>query len=384
MIDQALRRRAVGYCVLVFVIARVALSMLGLAVGTIYANPPPIDRVTIEVPQVTAGVHNIFDGTERLDATWFIGIAGSGYEAQPEQGAAFFPGYPLVIRVVAALPGISPLVAAVIVSNLALLGALILLYLLTTRELTELIARRTVAVLVAFPTSFFLLAPYSESLFLLLTVITFASARQRRWGTSWLAGATAASTRLIGVTLAPALAFEAWRNSEGRRRWIGLLAACGVVVGPLLYFAWWQLDAGSFFEPIRIQSYWHRSFQVPIVSLARGLYLGWETIGAPDAGYWVSDAVLTSLALAGIITIWRRVPGSYLVFAVLSLLVPLSDPYPGRDLVSMSRFVLVIFPAFWGMGRWTQRRFVFIAWLLVSIPLAWWHALLFMHYRHIY
>ena len=141
---------------------------------------------------------------------------------------------------------------------------------------------------------------------------------------------------------------------------------------------------GSFFEPIRVQSYWHRSFQVPIVSLARGLYLGWETIGAPDAGYWVSDAVLTSLALAGIVTIWRRVPGSYLVFAVLSLLVPLSDPYPGRDLVSMSRFVLVIFPAFWGMGRWTQRRFVFIAWLVVSIPLALWHALLFMHYRHIY
>lgn len=384
MSDPALRRRAVRYCVVVFLLARVALSLLGLAVGTIYANPPPIDRVTIDVPQVTPGVHNLFDGTERLDATWFIGIAASGYEAQPEQGAAFFPGYPLTIRAVAALPGISPLVAAVLVSNLALLGALIMLYLLTTRELSELIARRTVAVLVAFPTSFFLLAPYSESLFLLFAVIALASARRRRWGTSWLAGAAAASTRLIGLALGPALAFEAWRNSRGRGRMIGVLAACGVAVGPILYFTWWQLHAGSFFEPIRVQSYWHRSFQLPIVSLARGLYLGWETLGAPDAGYWVSDAVLTGLAIGGIVTIWRRVPGSYLVYAVLSLLVPLSDPYPGRDLVSMSRFVLVIFPAFWGMGRWTQRRSIFIAWLLVSIPLALWHALLFMHYRHIY
>jgi hypothetical protein len=165
---------------------------------------------------------------------------------------------------------------------------------------------------------------------------------------------------------------------------IGLIAACGVAVGPLLYFGWWQLHAGSFFEPIRIQTYWHRTFQLPVVSLAHGLYLGWETLGAPDTGYWVSDAVLTSLAIAGIASIWRRVPGSYLVFAVLSLLVPLSDPYPGRDLVSMSRFVLVIFPAFWGMGRWTQRRSIFIGWLIVSIPLALWHALLFMHYRHIY
>jgi hypothetical protein len=72
------------------------------------------------------------------------------------------------------------------------------------------------------------------------------------------------------------------------------------------------------------------------------------------------------------------------VFGVLALAVPLCFPYPGRDLTSMSRFALVAFPAFWGMARWTRRPAVLAMWLAVSIPAALWHALLFMHYRHIY
>jgi hypothetical protein len=53
---------------------------------------------------------------------------------------------------------------------------------------------------------------------------------------------------------------------------------------------------------------------------------------------------------------WRRLPLAYLTYAVLSLLLPLAYPYPSRPLLSMPRFVAVVFPAFWVVADLVQRR----------------------------
>ena len=60
-------------------------------------------------------------------------------------------------------PGLEPLY----------LAALVVLYGLTAREYDVPTARRATVLLALFPASFFFLVPYSESLFLLLTVLTF-------------------------------------------------------------------------------------------------------------------------------------------------------------------------------------------------------------------
>lgn len=376
-----LTRRAVRFCAVAFVIARLAVSLLGLAVGSLTTNPLPLDPGT-SAP-VTAGWHNLWDGTDRLDAAWFETIADRGYDFD-RNAAAFFPLYPVLIRGVSAIPGLGTFAAAALISNLALLLALVLLYVLTTRELSESDARRTTVLLLAFPTSFFLFAPYSESLFLLLAVVALAAARSNRWATGAAAGIAAAATRSIGLILAPSLAWEAWKRPPGRGRTRGLIAAALVVVGTLLYLGWWQVHAGDALRPLEVQAHWKRTIQFPFVTLARGLYQAIHVVGAPDGGYWISDAVLSCIAIGGLIAIWRRAAPSLVLFGALALAVPLCFPYPGRDLTSMSRFALVAFPAFWGMARWTRRPAVLATWLIISIPAALWHALLFMHYRHIY
>ncbi len=375
-VDRALVRRAFVFAALVFVCMRLTLSLLGLGVGRIAANlPAPVPGTG---HPATPGVHNLVDGLDRLDATWFELIADQGYDVHPSTGA-FFPGYPLAIRAVSAVPGVSTLAAALLISNLATFGSFAALYVLTTVEFSEQTAKRAVILLAAFPTSFFLVAPYSESLYLLLVLGSFLAARRSRWLTAGATGALACATRQVGVVLVPALLVAAW--GRGRR---ALVAPVLAALGTATYLIWWVARAGDLLAPFHSQDLWGRELGFPPVTLARGFYLAWASIGSSDGGYWMSDAVLTLIAVAGVITVLRRIPASIATFAVLSLLVPLCFPYPGRDLLSMSRFVVVIFPMVWGIARWTDRRWVFVTWLAVSIPLALWHAMLFMHYRHIY
>src|SRR5260370_9896434 len=61
-----------------------------------------------------------------------------------------------------------------------------------------------------FPTSYFLVFPYSESLFLALSITSFYFARRRHWLTSGILAALTSATRINGIVLLPALFAEAF------------------------------------------------------------------------------------------------------------------------------------------------------------------------------
>jgi hypothetical protein len=374
-------RRAFVYCAIVFAISRIGISLLGLTVGSLSQGPLPHEPPN--VTPATSGVHNLWDGLYRWDARWFVFLGSEGYDAAPH-AAAFFPLYPVTIRVVAALPGVGTLGAATLVANLAYLGALVVLFMLTERELSIADARRTVVVLACFPTAFFLMAPYSESLFLLLTLLAFAAVRRDRWTSGALAGAAAALTRVIGLVLIPSFLVEAWQQrDDGRTPVRRFVSASAIVLGPVLYLAWWWFHAHDPSAPFTAQSAWERTLAFPLTTIGRGLAQALGGFDQSDGGYWISDLALTGVVIAALVTLRRRAALSYLVYGALALLIPLSYPYLGRDLVSMSRFVLVVFPAFWGIAIWCRRRWVYLVWVPVSTGLLVWHTMLFMHWRAI-
>lgn len=350
-------RRAWRYCLLVFVALRIGVSLLG-AIG-VSVLP---QRALVSVPgwadnSYVAGAHNLVTSMERQDALWFLRIADDGYRTD-DASAAFFPGYPIVVRGASWAIGGRPLLAGFLVSNLSFLLALVLLYDLSRREYSEETARRTVLYLAVFPTAFFFMAPYSESLFLLLAVASFRQSRLGRWPTSAAAGIGAAATRSLGIVLAPALAVEAFqqcreeRADPGRSRLgVALCCACAIPIGLVAYLVFWKFRTGDALAPLRFQSNWLREPMFPLETL-------WRAVGAAmhDGSYWLIDVlvVLPCLGLAVLVAMRARL--SYTLYTWLGILLPMALVWPGRPLMSMPRFMVVLFPLFWMLADLTQRR----------------------------
>ena len=158
----------------------------------------------------------------RWDAGWYLDIA-VGYRWSPaaegQQNVAFFPAYPALMSLGAALvnAGNEPeglgvrlsyeryyvwhLAAGLVVALAAFLWGLAYVYRLAREDLDDRSATSAVLLLCAFPFAVFYGAPYSESLFLLATVAAFFHARRGEWGVACVWGALAGLTRPNGFVL---------------------------------------------------------------------------------------------------------------------------------------------------------------------------------------
>jgi hypothetical protein len=353
-VDAGVRLRdGVRDSLLTYVGVRLGFSLLGFVAVTLITPRAGVPEVPgWPIAPVGPGWQALFTAAERQDAAWFLAIATRGY-APGDGSAAFFPLYPLAIKTVASLPGIGPLGAALIVSNACFAGALVMLHGLTRLEgMSPVAARITVTLVAVFPTAFFFLAPYSESLFLLLAVSAFWFARRDRWGLAALTGALAASTRSVGIVLAVALGVEAvqrWRE-DGRDLAARLGGALAVGVGPALYLVWWRVRSGDALAPWAAQRNWQRELTAPWRTLIDAASDAWHL-----SGYWLVDALLVGVILAATVAGLRWLRPSYSVYALASLAIPLAYPWPQRPLLSMPRFVIVVFPAFWVIARLVLR-----------------------------
>jgi hypothetical protein len=362
---------ALRYCVVVFVLVRIGLFLVGLLSVAVLPANGAAKVPGIATPAVTHSWSVMFTAWERWDALWYIRIATHGY-APDDGSAAFFPGYPLLVRDAAWLTGGHPLLGAYLVSSVALVVGLTLVYLLTEFEFDRDLARRTVVLMCLFPTSFFFFSPYSESLFLALSVGAIFAARRSSWMLATLLAVGATATRNMGVVVGLAIAVESLRQviaagSRGRALLLGLSRTAGVGAGSLLgiaaYLAWWGWHARSATVPFSAQGGWQRHFRLPWVSLWDGVHEGLRWIGIYSGGYQLVDLIVVGVALLGAVWVMIKTPIAYRVYTAVSLVAPLCLVFGARPFMSMPRFVLVLFPVFWAFAVFTRR---FSAWNVVT------------------
>ena len=320
------------------------------------------------------GTDTVLSPLARWDSIWYLSIADSGYPDDAEARPAFFPLYPLVVRAVAvgAGPG-AQLVAAYLVSMAALLGALYLLWRLAALELGRPLARPTLLLLVAFPASLFLGAPYAESLFLLLSVGAFYAARTGSWAWAGVLAGLASGTRSAGILLLLPLAIL-WFQQPGRRpagaAWLALAPAG--LAGYALYL---EIATGDGLAFLAVQEAWGRHFAGPFGGVWEGLVAAWDGLrqvlsGTTDVVYFeqaggdpfrvaAQNLMLfgfLALALAAAYGVLRRLPFAYGAYVVAALALPLSFPVTPQPLMSLPRFLVVLFPIFMWLAIVCEER----------------------------
>ncbi|MDE3131725.1 MAG: hypothetical protein KGL16_11285 [Acidobacteriota bacterium] len=355
------------------------LVIAGAAAGALLA-PSRYDSVTFDPAGVSRHLGSVgavlAASTDRWDAVHYLSIAQHGYTTPVS--AAFFPLYPLLIRLAAVITG-SYVIAGVLISFIAFAIALELLYRLTDEELDGQVARGVVLLLAFAPLSLFFSAIYTESLFLALSVGVLYLTRHDRLVSASLAAAAASLTHIEGVLLLVPLAVCWWERQDRSRslgaliRWratpltLPLLALSGLCLYMHANGFGWLAPISNEANPA-----WHHQLVGPVVGVAIAIKAGvlglWQTLqGVPPipraSSYALSHPfqnlvylVLLAICVAALFQAWRRLPKVYAVYSGLYLAVLTSSPIPGRSLVSFDRYALVLFPLWIAAAAWLRER----------------------------
>lgn len=328
----------------------------------------------------------------RWDTTWYAAIASRGY-VNPAY-AAFFPLYPLLERIVGLAFHRDVFLAGMLISNLAFLGTLIVLYRFVETEFDSDTARRATLYLAIFPTAFFFFAAYNESLFLFFALLSVYAMRRGSWWLAGLFGALAVLTRSMGLLLLLVFLYEFARQVlpqvQSERHFYrklklltGLPASLLIPLGLAIYAYYLNL---RFHDPLALfhaQVHWRIGPTVPWYAL--GVALKSMSTISPFTFTTAHNIIdLTAMFLFLTLLVLCFVgperfafsQWSMLVFGLVALLYPLF--YPGMPdatginydvLPSTQRFVLEIFPCFILLARFGRRPWFHQAYLLLSLPL---------------
>lgn len=294
------------------------------------------------------------------DGYWYLSIAHLGYSGRP-LATAFFPLYPIILRVLG-----GSVLAGFLVSNVAFLGALGVLYRVAKQEVGETAAWFTVLALAYFPSSFYFSSVYPESIMLLLGVSTVYMTRQGQFAIAGLLAGIASAASVDGLLLALPILYTLWQRRVAWWRWSSLL----LVPSGLLAYMWTLYQ--TFQNPLTfeaVQQNWGRAFTPLWIGVWNSLTRFYMNLGAvisPEQLFATHQPVLSTSNVWNLLFmafgIWlavrsfRRLSLDLAVFSAVVLAIPLFYPSAGVPLMSSPRFVLASWPIFLTFGAWLSDR----------------------------
>ncbi|MEA2639371.1 MAG: hypothetical protein QOF51_765 [Chloroflexota bacterium] len=300
----------------------------------------------------------------RFDSGFYISVGFNGY-MKPDAiiGAPdwhFFPAYAWAMALPARLlggPAAAPYVGLMVSLAGLLIGALALRELARDQGAPGI---TTVAFLLAFPTSFFLSAVYSEGLFFGSEAVSLFLIGRRRFWWAGAAAAVAAATRPPGFLLVIPLGVAWLAVARSRPHpWSALPAVLLPLLGLGVVMLTLYLQVGDPLGFIHDQYAWNRQAMLPWAPLLDGMATPASDISPWS---WYLPPLDTAVALLALGTsgylVWQRRFGLGLLGLALALL-----PLSSGSLLSMTRYMAVNVPMFVALGMLAGRP----EWLRTSV-----------------
>lgn len=292
----------------------------------------------------------------RWDTVHYLNIAQHGYGTDPDREMLIIwpPLYPWLVRSIELVTG-SYLGAALIISFVSYLAAIVGLFRLVGLDFPRETAMRAVVYISIFPAAYFFHAGYTEALFVALVVWSFVAARRGQWGWSGLLGGLASCTRITAFGLLPALLLEYMIQRELRLRdvrpdvlWLLLIPA-----GFGVYLWVNQSVYGTPFAFLeQARAIMHKSVSAPWV----GAWAVWGSgVGdGPRRILTVSVSEVASGTISGLLALYAvlRMRASYSLYLLASWVTFAFTSF----WASTTRYILPLFPIFILLAIWGQRR----------------------------
>jgi hypothetical protein len=307
----------------------------------------------------------------RWDGQHYGQIAVEGYSFDPDRPSniTFLPAYPLLARLVIWTTGWDAEAVLVALSHSCLAGTFVLLTAYASGRKSTKNANRIEYVLLAFglwPTGCFFRMAYSESLFVLLTILALYG-MQRRWSPLSLALIVgfASAARPVGVALLCPLVVHLWNRYQSHNtRLLALATTVPLAVWGLVAFLVFQWAV--FGEPLaflQTQVHWRMRPPTPLGTKLVALFTLepiWSVYQSTSPSFWgrfdPNGVAVCSLQFANpiiylfavfllILGVWRgwltRVETAV---AIPLLLMPYVTNSYDMCMSGMGRFTCVIFP----------------------------------------
>lgn len=322
-----------------------------------YNLPGPITYVYNYINS-NFSIHSVFlFPWANFDGIHYLNIAQFGYTNQ----ARFFPLFPLILKVTSSSVGASVLSVSII-----FFAALFFLKKLLALDFTDKVSQRSLIYLLLFPTSFFFVSIYSESLFLLLAILAFYFARKRKWLLSIICAMLLMTTRFVGVAILPALLYEFITNEKIsiKKLTLFLLAPLGLVLFSLFNYYKWH----NFFYFIQAQGELGNNRTVMgIVLFPQTIFryikiLSTVSVGSYD--WMIALLELTAFVFVGLFLYFawkKKIRMSYLIFAAVNFTIITST----GTFSGLPRYVLTIFPIFIAFAL-VENKALKLAYLIIS------------------
>lgn len=296
------------------------------------------------------------------DAEWYMDIARFGYDPSIRHGntPAFFPLWPLTMRIAQFLSGESMQFTGVMLSTAFFIAAVPVIWRLTVDRFGRVIAGRTCWYLSLAPMAFVFSMPYTEGLFLLLSATTFLFLERGRYGRSCVVAALATLTRPTGILLGLAIAWRAWRDNDSRldavlaRRLLPLLLLPAAMLAFQVYLARQFHENSLFTTGVAEERGWgRRNNLVPLLTMPFSIVTGvYDMVKVHDLG--LSLSAFYAFTFFWLIVIgWRlKIPAEYLIYSLATLVLPAAT----GSYLGFGRFGTVLFPLFWVLALLGRNR----------------------------
>lgn len=338
---------------------------------------------------LVGAVYNVFDGSDqsiwdllfRWDSPWYKGIIVDGYMDYPQgmtgnnaANWAFFPLYPMIVKVFYMMTNIRVEILGSVISSIITLIASFVIYDYCVDIKNEKCAKIAMILLFVGPYSFYTATLYTESLYILFTILFFYFLKKDKWILAGICGGLVSATRVTGAILVfpmmimflrPVFARKEKFLDAIKRFFLDgkyLLSFLLVPSGIFAYMVYLYNKVGDPFAFKNIQIAWGRENSNPIDVLIGGFVTYDGKINSP---FWIYLGVWAIFGIVISLYMFKKKKFEEGIFSLITIIIPMLSSLQSIPRYVMGNVLVIIFSSLFIEEHFKKSRWIVLGLLIV-------------------